>query len=465
MEMNTPRGKVIGIRDVVVEVEFLGDPKPNIHEILKLESDDGVIFEVVESSDVNRFHCINLSGRSDFLRGAVVVGTGEKISVPVGNNMLGRVIDIFGRDLDGLGEIKFDKKKELFAPSPPYDDATVTTDFLETGIKIVDMFAPLLKGGKVGLFGGSGVGKTVLLTEILNNIINKDTENNVSVFCGVGERSREGQELREELKNGGVLPNVSMIFGQMGENASIRFLTAYAGTAIAEYMRDDVGKNVLLFIDNIFRFAQAGNELSLLMNSIPSEDGYQATLSSEVAQIHERLVSRGDRVLTTIEAVYIPEDDLFDQTAQAVFGYLDSAIVLSRDAYREGRLPAVDILASDSGALNPKNVSSLHYYVANSAKSLLKQSELLERIVSLVGESELSEDDRVLYQRANKLKNYMTQSFFVAEKQTGRKGEYVPVQDTVNDVKNIIEGKYDHISEDKFMFIGKVSDMEKELNK
>jgi len=465
MEIEKSKGRVVGIRDVVVEIEFLNDPKPHIHEILVLENDPGVIFEVVESSDVNRFYCINLSGRSNFIIGSNVLGTGEKISVPVGKNMLGRVIDIFGKDLDGLGDIEFEKKMGLFGKSPPYDEATVTVDFLETGIKIVDMFAPLLKGGKVGLFGGSGVGKTVLLTEILNNIINKDLGNSVSVFCGVGERSREGQELREELANSDVLPNVSMIFGQMGENASVRFLTAYAGASLAEYMRDDLGKNVLLFLDNIFRFAQAGNELSLLMNSIPSEDGYQATLSSEVAHIHERLVSRAGKTITTIEAVYLPEDDLFDQTAQAVFGYLDSSIVLSRDAYREGRLPAVDILASDSGALNPKNVSSVHYYVANSAKSLLKQSEVLERIVSLVGESELSEEDRILYQRANKLRNYMTQNFYVAEKQTGRKGVYVSVDDTVKDVKSIIEGKYDHISEDKFMFIGKISDMEKELNK
>ena len=465
MEINESKGRIVGIRDVVVEIEFLDDPKPFIHEVLKLESDHNVVFMVVDSSGIDVFNCINLSGGSNFVRGASVIRTGEKIGVSVGQNMLGRVIDIFGKDLDGMGKIEFEKRKDLFAPAPSYDDSAINTDFLETGIKIVDMFAPLLKGGKVGLFGGSGVGKTVLLTEILNNIINKDLGNNVSVFCGVGERSREGQELFDELKESGVSPNVSMIFGQMGEKASVRFLTAYAGAAIAEYMRDDMGKNVLLFIDNIYRFAQAGNELSLLMNSIPSEDGYQATLSSEVAEIHERLVSRQDRVLTTIEAVYIPEDDLFDQTAQAVFGYLDSSVVLSRDAYREGRLPAVDILASDSGALNPKNVTPLHYMVANQAKSLLKESELLERIVSLVGESELSEEDRVLYQRANKLKNYMTQSFFVAEKQTGRKGVYVPVGDTVNDVKAIIEGKYDHISEDKFMFIGKVSDIEKEIVK
>jgi F-type H+-transporting ATPase subunit beta len=309
------------------------------------------------------------------------------------------------------------------------------------------------------LFGGSGVGKTVLLTEILHNIVNKDLGKNVSVFCGVGERSREGQELYEELKNGNVLPYVSLVFGQMGENASRRFLTAHSATAVAEYLRDVMGKNVLFFMDNIFRFAQAGNELSLLMNNIPSEDGYQATLTSEVAHIHERLVTKDNNSITTIEAIYLPEDDLFDQAAQSVFGYLDSSVVLSRDAYRDGKLPAVDILSSDSDALTPKNVSSKHYFVANSAKGLLKKSELLERIVSLVGESELSDEDRLLYQRANKIKAYMTQNFFVTEAQTGRKGVYVSVEDTVNDVKDIIDGKYDSISEDKFLFIGKVSDI------
>ena len=461
MEIEKSKGRVINVKDVVVEVEFLDDPKPRIYDVLISEKNADVVLEVIESSNPFRFYCINLSDSSTLRRGDVVKNTGERLKIPVGKKILGRAMDLFGRNLDGLGDIEFEKKLEVYRNPPTYSETSMDATFLETGIKIIDLFAPLLKGGKVGLFGGSGVGKTVLLTEILHNIVNRDIGKNVSVFCGVGERSREGQELYEELRGSGVIPYVSMIFGQMGEKASVRFLTAHAATTVAEYLRDDMGKNVLFFMDNIYRFAQAGNELNLLMNNIPSEDGYQATLTSEVAHIHERLVSKNSNSITTIEAIYLPEDDLFDQAAQSVFGYLDSSIVLSRDAYRVGRLPAVDILSSDSGALTPGNVSSKHYYVANSAKSLLKKSELLERIVSLIGESELSEGDRTLYQRANKVKNYMTQSFFVAENQTGRKGVYVSVEDTVNDVKDIIEGKYDDISEDKLLFIGRISDINK----
>jgi F-type H+-transporting ATPase subunit beta len=452
-------GRVINVRDVVVEVEFNEDPKPEIHDILTLKENTEVRLQVSESSGPSKFYCINLTDSNPTYRGAVVINTKEKLMMPVGEKVLGRVMDLFGNPLDGKGPVESTAAVEIFGNPPTYTETTAEVTFMETGIKIVDLFAPLLKGGKVGLFGGSGVGKTVLLTEILHNIINKDLGKNVSVFCGVGERSREGQELYEELKNGKVLPYVSLIFGQMGENASRRFLTAHSATSVAEYLRDVMGKNVLFFMDNIFRFAQAGNELSLLMNNIPSEDGYQATLTSEVAHIHERLVTKNNNSITTIEAIYLPEDDLFDQAAQSVFGYLDSSIVLSRDAYRDGKLPAVDILSSDSDALTPKNVSSKHYFVANSAKSLLKKSELLERIVSLVGESELSDEDRILYQRANKVKNYMTQNFFVTEAQTGRKGVYVSVEDTINDVKDIISGRYDSISEDKFLFIGKMSEL------
>ena len=462
MEIKESLGKIVNVKDVIVEVEFNGDPKPEIHDILTLQENISVRLQVAESAGPERFYCINLSSSAPIYRGAIVVNTNEKLKVPVGEKTLGRVMNLFGNPLDGLGPIETKDKLEIFREAPSYSETSEDVTFMETGIKIVDLFAPLLKGGKVGLFGGSGVGKTVLLTEILHNIINKDLGKNVSVFCGVGERSREGQELYTELQSGGVLPYVSLIFGQMGENASVRFLTAHSATSVAEYLRDVMGKNVIFFMDNIFRFAQAGNELSLLMNNIPSEDGYQATLSSEVAHIHERLVSKNNNSITTIEAIYLPEDDLFDQAAQSVFGYLDSSIVLSRDAYKDGKLPAVDILNSDSDALTPKNVSSKHYFVANTAKSLLKKAELLERIVSLVGESELSDEDRIMYQRANKVKNYMTQNFFVTETQTGRKGVYVSVENTINDVKDILDGKYDTLSEDKFMFIGSLLDIDKE---
>ena len=454
-------GLIVSVRDPVVEVEYTSDPKPKTKDILTLEKNPNVRMQVVKSSDENKFYCLSLSDIRVIARGDRVINTGKQLSIPVGTGLFGRVINVFGEPRDGKGPLTDSDYRSIYNETPKYSEISSKIELLETGIKIIDLCAPLVKGGKVGLFGGSGVGKTVLLTEILHNIINKDKERNVSVFCGVGERSREGHELYEELKDSGVLDSVSLVFGSMGESPSVRFLTAYAGATVAEYMRDDLGKNVLFFVDNIFRFAQAGNEISLLMGNIPSEGGYQPTLTSEVAQIHERLVNRNDNSITVIEAIYLPEDDILDQAAQTVFGYLDSSIVLSRDSYKEGRLPAVDIIASGSDTLNPGNVSAVHYFVATEVKRILKQAELLDRIVSLVGESELSEEDRTLYQRAKKIRNYMTQNFFVAENQTGRKGVYVPLEETISVVKKILEGGYDDIPEDKFLYIGGSADIKR----
>ncbi len=453
------KGKILSINEAVIEVEFLTEPMPRIRDVLVLELYPVVKMQVMKSAGPGSFYCIALANVRNVRRGDTVINTHESLNLPVGPGILGRVMNVFGEPKDGLGEIKYDKHTPIYKEPPSYSETVAELVFLETGIKIVDLYAPLVQGGKVGLFGGSGVGKTMLLTEILHNIINKDPENNISVFCGVGERSREGHELFEELKDTGVLPSVSLVFGAMGESPAARFLTGVGGAAIAEYFRDEYKKNVLLFVDNIFRFAHAGSELSLLMNNIPSEDGYQSTLNSEMAHIHERLVAREGRSVTAIEAIYLPEDDLFDPAAQAVFGYLDSSIVLSRDAYRDGRLPAVDIIQSESDALNPHNVSPKHYYVATASKTLLKKAELLERIVSLVGESELSDEDRILYQRARKIKNYMTQNFYVASAQTGKPGSYVNVEQTIEGVKNIMDGNYDDVPEDKFMFIGSIEEI------
>lgn len=453
------RGKIVGIKDYVVEVEFVDGSRPKIRDVLYLETDPSVSLLVYRSAGLNAYYCFSLSPLEKIQKGAKVVNSGKSINIPVGTGVLGRVMNVFGASRDGLGDISNEFEKTIFDEPPSYDKVTSKREVLVTGIKVVDMFAPLILGGKTGLFGGAGVGKTVLLTEILHNVINKDKANTVSVFCGVGERTREGHELFLELKSTNVLPFVSLVFGAMGESPPIRFLTALGAVSVAEYFRDDMKKNVLFFIDNMFRFAQAGNELSLLTNTIPSEDGYQATLSSEMASVHERLVSTKTNSITTIEAIYVPADDLQDQGVQSVFDYLDSSIVLSRDVYREGRFPAVDILSSGSSALNPETVSPDHYGAYMRTISILKKADVLERIVTLVGEAELSDDDKQAFQRAKKIRNYMTQSFFVAEEQTGRAGCFVPLEKTIRDVKDIADGKYDNLTEDKFLFIGSCDEL------
>ncbi len=452
------KGKITGINGFVVEVEFLENP-PRIYDILYAEDDPSVRMQVQKSSSPQKFYCLVLSSIQSLHRGSMVINTNGQLMIPVGPQVLGRAVNIFGEQKDNLGQLTVTETRPVFGNSRETPRSTYKKGLLETGIKVVDLFAPLLQGGKTGLFGGSGVGKTVLLTEILHNIINKDKEKNVSVFAGIGERSREANELFQELRDTQVLPFVSLVLGGMGENPSIRYMTGHAAATIAEYFRDEQQKNVLFFIDNIYRFAQAGNELSLLMNTIPSEGGYQATLSSEMANLHERLVSSNGASVSTIEAIYMPADDILDQGVQSIYDYLNSSIVLSRNVYQEGRLPAIDILSSGSSALNPESVGALHYYASVQGQSLLKKGEALERIVALVGEAELSEEDRITYQRAKKLKNYMTQSFFVTAEQTGRPGVYVPINKTVRDVKDILDGKYDNVTEDKFMYIGSADEI------
>jgi F-type H+-transporting ATPase subunit beta len=445
----------------VIEVLFT-KKQPSINDLLLLTEDKKVKMQVYRSSGDNTYYCLVLTPTDKLYRGASITNTGRSIVVPVGNSVLGRVVDIFGNPQDGRGPLKKEDAWPIYRASPLYTDIPSHQEILETGIKVIDLFCPILKGGKMGLFGGAGVGKTVLLTEIIHNIVQvskttSDTKR-VSVFAGIGERSREGQELQESLEAGGVLPFTSLVFGPMGENPAIRFLTGLTAITIAEYFRDNLKEDVLFFVDNVFRYAQAGNELSLLMNIIPSEDSYQPTLSSEMADFHERLVSTKANNITTIEAIYVPNDDILDQGVQSVLPYLDSSLIISRTVYQEGRLPAVDILSSTSSALSIDIAGVLHYTTAIKAQGLLKQAVSLDHIASLVGESELSHDDQITYHRAKILRNYMSQSFFVAASQTGRPGKYVSREQTIKDVNDILSGVYDTVSEQKFLYVGEAKE-------
>lgn len=431
---------------------YFGDDRPDLYEMVQLAREPYTKMEVYSSSGKDAYYCLCLQNPEDLVRGDGVVRTGEPVTFPVGPELLGRSVDIFGEPFDTLGKLKTSTLIPIHVGKGATEVATKEAQ-LETGIKVVDLFAPLVKGGKMGLFGGAGVGKTILLTEIMHNILGRE-KNSLSVFGGVGERAREGLELQQALVKSDVMKSSTLVFGPMGENPVVRFLSAFASVSLAEYYRDIMKKDVLFFIDNAFRYAQAGSELSILMNRLPSEDGYQSTLESEMARLHERLVSTPLNSITTIEAIYVPADDLLDHAVQTIYPYLESIIVLSREVYQQGLLPAVDILSSTSMALSPKIVGNEHYSVALRAKTMLKEAESLERIVSLVGESELSLEDQQKYRRARKIKNYMTQSFYVSESQKGSGGSYVPVKTTLSDVSAILEGKLDQVEEEQLKYIG-----------
>lgn len=473
--MEEQTGKIKSIKGNIVEVEFL-DQKPQIHDLLVLKEDPSVILEVYTSASQQSFYCFLLTEAHKLYRGSEVVNTHQSIQIPVGPEVLSRVMNLFGQPVDGKGPITAKASKSIYTQALNFDQLILPKTVVETGIKAIDFFSPILQGGKIGIFGGAGVGKTILLTEIIHNIVNKTitapggttapaatpaVPDVLSIFSGVGERVREGQELLEALAESKVLDYVSLFYGHMGESAIIRFKVALAGISLAEYFRDTMKKNVLFFIDNVYRLAQAGYELSMLMNTIPSEGGYQPTLSSEMANVHERLYSTQTNSITSFETVYVPSDDLLDQAVQSVFTYLDANITLSRTVYQEGLYPAIDILTSTSSALRPDVVGELHQKTAIKAQQFLKKASSLERIVSLIGESELNETDRVIYNRSRLLRNYMSQSFFVVEPQTGKPGVYVPLVKTVADVAAILDGKYDSVDPFEIRGIGSLQDMKK----
>lgn len=446
--MSKGNGNIIQIMGVVVDVEFSGDKLPAIYEALHVEYDKKtIVLEVAQHLDEHTVRTISLQSTDGLKRGQEVIPTGAPISVPVGAETQGRMFNVVGEPIDGRVISDKVKKASIHRESPALSEQVNKTEILETGIKVIDLIAPIAKGGKVGLFGGAGVGKTVLIQELINNIAKFHSGN--SVFAGVGERTREGNDLYYEMKEAGVLDKTSLVFGQMNEPPGARLRVALAGLAMAEAFRDE-GKDVLLFIDNIFRFTQAGAEVSALLGRLPSAVGYQPNLQQEMGALQERITSTKTGSITSVQAVYVPADDLTDPAPATTFAHLDSTIVLNRALTEIGIYPAVDPLDSSSTILDPEVVGEEHYQVAREAQRVLQQYKELQDIIAILGMEELSDDQKQTVNRARRLQRFLAQPFFVATQFTGNPGAYIKVSDTVKDVKDILAGKYDDKPENWF---------------
>ena len=446
--MSKCNGNIIQIMGVVVDVEFSGDKLPAIYEALHVEHDKKtIVLEVAQHLDEHTVRTISLQSTDGLKRGQEVIPTGAPISVPVGAETQGRMFNVVGEPIDGRVISDKVKKASIHREPPALSEQVNKTEILETGIKVIDLIAPIAKGGKVGLFGGAGVGKTVLIQELINNIAKFHSGN--SVFAGVGERTREGNDLYYEMKEAGVLDKTSLVFGQMNEPPGARLRVALAGLAMAEAFRDE-GKDVLLFIDNIFRFTQAGAEVSALLGRLPSAVGYQPNLQQEMGALQERITSTKTGSITSVQAVYVPADDLTDPAPATTFAHLDSTIVLNRALTEIGIYPAVDPLDSSSTILDPEVVGEEHYQVAREAQRVLQQYKELQDIITILGMEELSDDQKQTVNRARRLQRFLAQPFFVATQFTGNPGAYIKVSDTVKDVKDILAGKYDDKPENWF---------------
>jgi len=450
-------GKVSQIIGSVVDVEFTDGKLPEIFHALKIKGPQGdVIMEVVKHLDSQKVRAISMQSTDGLQRGLDVENTEKQISVPVGPEVLGNIFNVLGKPLT-------ESKKEfknfwgIHRASPKFTDQATKTEVFETGIKVIDLIAPFIKGGKVGLFGGAGVGKTVLLMELIRNVA--EESGGVSVFAGVGERTREGNDLHQEMEESGVINKTALVFGQMNEVPGARARVALSALTMAEYFRDQEKKNVLLFIDNIFRFSQAGSEVSALLGRMPSAVGYQPTLASEMAELQERITSTKDGAITSVQAIYVPADDITDPAPATTFSHLDSTIVLSRALTEIGIYPAVDPLASTSSALDPKIVGQKHYEVARGVQLTLQRYKDLQDIIAILGMEELSEDDKKVVNRARKIQRFMSQPFFVAENFTGHAGKFVKLEDTINGFAEILEGKHDNVPEEKFYMKGGINEV------
>jgi len=454
-------GRILQIMGVVVDVEFPEGHLPKLYNALVIENggekgDINLTLEVAQHLGNNVVRAIAMSSTDGLQRGTPVRDTGAPIAVPVGREVLGRIFNVLGEPIDGKGPVVTARRDPIHKTPPGVADVNPATEILETGIKVIDLLIPFAKGGKIGLFGGAGVGKTVTLQELINNVALG--HGGFSVFTGVGERTREGNDLYHEMIDAGVIDKVAMIFGQMNEPPGARLRVALTGLTMAEYFRDDEGQDVLLFIDNIFRFTQAGSEVSALLGRMPSAVGYQPTLATEMGALQERIVSTKKGSITSVQAIYVPADDLTDPAPATTFAHLDATLVLSRQIAELGIFPAVDPLESSSRILDPNIVGQEHYEVARGVQKVLQRYKELQDIIAILGMDELSDEDKLIVARARKIQRFLSQPFHVAEKFTGRPGKYVPIKETVRGFKEILEGKHDDLPEQAFYMVGTIDE-------
>lgn len=451
-------GKIVQIVGAVVDIQFDKDNLPNLLYAIEIDNNGTkVVVEVAQHIGDDIVRCISMSSTDGLVRGMDAYNTGKTISVPVGKETLSRMFNLLGEPVDNKPAPETKERWEIHRNPPSYEEQAASNEVLETGIKVIDLIAPYLKGGKIGLFGGAGVGKTVLIQELINNVANQ--HGGISVFTGVGERTREGNDLYHEMKESGVLDKTVLVYGQMNEPPGARMRVGLSGLTMAEYFRDVEGQDVLLFIDNIFRFTQAGSEVSALLGRMPSAVGYQPTLATEMGALQERITSTSKGSITSVQAVYVPADDLTDPAPATTFAHLDATTVLSRNIASLGIYPAVDPLESNSRILSPEVVGKEHYEVAREVQSILQRYKELQDIIAIMGMDELSDEDKITVNRARKVERFLSQPFSVAEQFTGMKGKYVPIKETIRGFREIIEGKHDDIPESAFLFAGTIDDV------